>query len=343
MSFTYLLRLFLILLLINDVINAQNTLIPFRTDSGGCGYKTVNGNIIVPPIYNETYPFSEGIGVAVGKYNEIYDYKMFDTLYFFNQNGELLKKLFPYTVSCKIECDLCIYPNMRDGMFTNGLLPVGIASDTNYYSEAKWGFMNKNGDFVIKPEYYATNGFTDGLAPVCKRIFKKNDIYGKDKWFYIDTTGKKLKIGEFDGAYRFTEGLALVWKFKFGLGFINKTGKWVIKPKYSEAFPFYEGLAAAAITSKDTVYYGWNILKWGFIDKFGKWVIKPKFLMVTPFLNGIAKAGIGTVEQYIDEYTSVIFKGKIVEIDKTGKIIRTICEEEDEGTCDMDIRNELMR
>ena len=51
--------------------------------------------------------------------------------------------------------------------------------------------------------------------------------------------------------------LALVGKDK--VGFINRTGKFVIKPVYDDAMPFKDGCAAVN-----------NNGKWGFIDENGK-------------------------------------------------------------------------
>jgi hypothetical protein len=357
-----LLNLFFFILAINassTYILAQQELIPYRTDEGKAGYKNLKDEIIVPAIYEETYPFSEGIGIAVG----LNGYEKYDTLYFFNMKGKLIKIKYPFTVRCPIyDCDHCDYPNMKEGIFSNGLLPVGVPGDIkDSYSNAKWGFMNKEGDLIIKPEFDATNGFSDGLAPVSIKINKnEEDDFGVDNWFYIFTNGKKKDIGEFNEAYRFSEGLALVsfkknMQKKLGLknscAFIDKQGNVKIKGDFTIAFPFYEGLAAAAIPDSDTIAdFGDTIMKWGFIDKSGEWVIEPQFVMVLPFLNGVATAGIGKVTEYIEgEITSVFFTGRIVEIDKNGKILGTIKEskgnedDDDFDGCCIDLIDEIKR
>ncbi|EGQ2639350.1 WG repeat-containing protein, partial [Campylobacter coli] len=49
-------------------------------------------------------------------------------------------------------------------------------------------------------------------------------------------------------------------------GFIDRSGKFVIEPKFDDAWNFNEGLAGVELNGK-----------WGFIDKSGKIVIEPKF------------------------------------------------------------------
>src|SRR5207249_10656305 len=40
----------------------------------------------------------------------------------------------------------------------------------------RWGFIDKNGDFVINPQYHEAGGFGNGLAPV----------KSADRWGFID-------------------------------------------------------------------------------------------------------------------------------------------------------------
>ncbi|ECC1273812.1 WG repeat-containing protein, partial [Campylobacter coli] len=49
-------------------------------------------------------------------------------------------------------------------------------------------------------------------------------------------------------------------------GFIDRSGKFVIKPKFDSIWDFSEGLAKVKLNGK-----------YGFIDKSGKIVIEPKF------------------------------------------------------------------
>jgi outer membrane protease len=85
---------------------------------------------------------------------------------------------------------------------------------------------------------------------------------------------------------------------KCKIGYIDKTGKFVINPQnFNLAFDFSEGLAAIH-----------NGEKYGFIDKTGNFVIPPQFDNVENFKHGLAKV--------------ITYKGgKIGYIDKTGKYV----------------------
>jgi hypothetical protein len=75
----------------------------------------------------------------------------------------------------------------------------------------------------------------------------------------------------------FVEGLSR-WKFGNKYGFVDHSGKVVIKPQFDLTFHFSEGLAAVRIGGK-----------WGYVDKSGKMVIKPKaWMSAEDFHHGLA-------------------------------------------------------
>jgi hypothetical protein len=96
----------------------------------------------------------------------------------------------------------------------------------------------------------------------------------------------------------FVNGLAR-WKFGNKYGFIDSTGKTVIKPKFDLTFHFSEGLAAVMLGGK-----------WGYIDTAGKMLILPMPLMrAEDFHHGLAF--VSTKD------------GKYGYIDKSGKYVWT--------------------
>lgn len=100
----------------------------------------------------------------------------------------------------------------------------------------KWGYIDKNGKMVIKPEYDKAERFSEGLAAVA--------INGK--WGYIDKLGKFVLEPRFNEAMAFNEGLAFV---KIG------------------------GYDANAIID---VIGGFDTEgKWGYVDRVGRYIWQP--------------------------------------------------------------------
>lgn len=125
---------------------------------------------------------------------------------------------------------------------------------------------------------------------------RKKYIYG-----FMDKTGKLVITPKFDDAFPFSEGLSAI-KIDGKWGFIDKTGRMIIHPHFQEALDFNEGVAGARINDK-----------WGFIDKSGKFIIDPLFHIVYSFSEGLAPVTI-IKEEYSDN-----LQLRCGYIDKTGK------------------------
>ena len=188
-------------------------------------------------------------------------------------------------------------------LFSDGLAAVLIKN--------KWGYIDRQGHVAIAPQYTAASGFSEGLAAV-----EVNNKYG-----FIDRYGKMVIKPKYDFALAFTEGVAAcsigggyhiidrngkvlaelgedctdVENFSCGLaaaefnvgdgdwryGAIDKTGKMVIKPKFSFAYTFEEDLMPVVVNDGD---------KCGFVNKEGKCVIAPEFDETESFSEGLAPA-----------------------------------------------------
>lgn len=147
--------------------------------------------------------------------------------------------------------DYTIYPSraMRDGKgFYGGRAKVTLNN--------KAGFINRDGQLVIKARFDDAGRFSEGLAPV--------EINGK--WGYINKAGAVVIPLKFDWALGFYEGRALVM-IKDKWGYIDAKGLVVVAPRFDEAGSFSEGVARVCIYDEN--------YKWGFIDKAGNWVLKP--------------------------------------------------------------------
>ena len=116
---------------------------------------------------------------------------------------------------------------------------------------------------------------------------------GNDKMGFVDKNGKFIIEPKFDNAYPFAEdGLARVQQ-NMCWGYINTSGKYVIEPIFGNAYDFDEyGMALV-------FYEG----RHGFIDKNGDWVIENKYTSIGNFAeNGLAKVGAYIGEEHYYGY-----------------------------------------
>ena len=101
-------------------------------------------------------------------------------------------------------------------------------------------------------------------------------------------------------------------------GYINQTGKIVIKPTYAWADDFHDGVAVVVIKdrsdgSEDSK--GNDSLTYGAIDMNGKMVVKPDYSSITMFNEGVA----GAIK--IDDIT---YDQTYFILDKKGKVLYTL-------------------
>jgi WG containing repeat len=234
--------------------------------------------------------------------------------------------------------------------------------------DGKWGYIDKTGKVTISPQFYYANDFHEGVAwiepfavldisvrgvhairlqlidesgKVCApKIYSSAlpfyeglalatvpgehgagyiDITGKfviaqddslqwagsfseglaaikqgGKIGFIDKTGKTVIVPQFSEVYRYREGLAAVKQGK-RWGFLDKTGKIVIPPQYEIAYGHFEGLAAVRDGGK-----------WGFIDKTGAMAIKPQFSDALEFADGLAPVKEDGKWGYIDKTGTMV-------------------------------------
>ena len=113
---------------------------------------------------------------------------------------------------------IIVKPQFTDAHYVfsdEGLVAVAIGEEGNKL----WGFINRTGQWVIRPKYQDVRAFHGGRAPV--KV--------KDKWSYIDAKGTLITKPQFDEAYLFIGGVA---KVKVGNkeGYINETGELFMEP-----------------------------------------------------------------------------------------------------------------
>lgn len=109
---------------------------------------------------------------------------------------------------------------------------------------SKWGFVDQNNIWIIKPKFDEAKGFSEGIAPVKK----------KNKWGYINQEGKFVVKPSFGNAKQFHEGYAAVLSPEpiynkemraqyLAWGYINQLGELKIPYQYRDAKHFDNNLA----------------------------------------------------------------------------------------------------
>ena len=180
----------------------------------------------------------------------------------------------------KIIADTRFYEvDHRNGFAGSGL---AFAATGTSGRDAKYGFINKSGEWVIKPQFAKAKAFSrNGLAAAA---IKDDSEY--EKWGYIDKSGKWVIEPVFNQAYNFDDdGLALVDSDFFVFGVIDRTGNYVIEPEYDYISYDY---ATEMLYDEDLIHVEKDG-KYGYFDRKGNEVIKTKYTALGGFApNGLA-------------------------------------------------------
>ena len=201
---------------------------------------------------------------------------------------------------------------VREGYsyFSEGLMAVS--------DNGKTGFVDKQLQWVIQPQFSDARAFSEGRAAV--------QVAGN--WGYIDKTGRTVVPAMYDWVWPFSDGLALV-RVKLPsetlFGFVDSNGRERIPPRFTYATSFKEDRAlvrshgeALAIIDKNA-----NVISnidadmanefseglaaarvgglWGFVDLSGIWRVTPRFTRVDSFWHGLARVAWQGGHGYIDK------------------------------------------
>lgn len=218
------------------------------------------GEFIISPQFDGAREFNEGLAnVKIdGKWGVI------------DKDGKILvPPEFDYIDSFKDSCAYIRDNNKYGFVFLEPTKIIPPAyEDVRGFSEGlaavlkdgKWGYIDLNGKMVINPEYNSAGKFINGKAYVVKEgkgcFINKNgapqgefeEIEFDDKWSYEDEPW-------YDRGERTLHG------------FIDKKGKFIIRPKFRAASSLnLQGIATVKIDRK-----------WGIIDTTGTYIIEPEY------------------------------------------------------------------
>jgi hypothetical protein len=192
---------------------------------------------------------------------------------------------------------------------------------TEYKYHGKFGFIDKQLNLVVEPQFdsvsyrqdfytVVVNGKTgvinrDGVvvvAPVFENV-KYGDVWAvqvNDKWGFFDKNELKYVVEpKYDEAFGIYKDAARV-KLDGKWGIVNAKMEYTIPPTYANLQDFSEGLAGAQLEPDGL---------WGYINPQMEFVIKAQYDRVEGFYNGEAK---------------VVINGDKFVIDTAGNVLRSI-------------------
>ena len=196
-------------------------------------------------------------------------------------------------------------------MFREGLSTFG--------KDGKCGYMDKQGNTVISPEYDSASPFHQGVAAVAK----------DGKWGAIDQNGKTIIPLEYDFVQIPSEGVCGVIQ-NHRRGYIDLSGNTVIPltDRYMTIAPFQCGAAVVEVGNwppylekkanesdreyldryRDAVIKASQNNRYGAINKKGELTVELKYQYLSWFCDGLAAASIDGKKMYINTSGETVFE-----------------------------------
>ena len=190
-----------------------------------------------------------------------------------------------------------------------------------------YGYFDKDINLIIPPKYHYADDFRNGYATV-------ND---GNEWLYVDKKGNEIRPeNKYARLSHFSDGRARVSTIKINegnlayfsdyeddagiWGYIDESGKEIIKPQYVYAFDFINNRAIVAKgewkKKKKNLYVTKEEL-WGVIDKNGNEIIPCKYDEIKQFIND----DWSVCEDYYQVHIGGWKEGKWAIADRNGNFI----------------------
>jgi hypothetical protein len=246
---------------INNATEPKIVSIDIKDKKGKWGYCDISGKIVIPLKYTNTTFFDQGMaGVEInGKWGfintqgEIVVQPIYDTIGSFSQGLAIVAKnnLYGY-VNLKGEEVIKVQYTGAD-TFANGYALVFEKYTSKNNNKTNIGrLINLKGEIVTDAKYDIDLVFSNGLATysLSDTKYEGNFILG-----LINMKGQVVTQPVYREILDFSDGLARVMVYKLdkvyneynpNFGFIDNTGKEIIKPIYAKAEPFSYGKTVIA-------------------------------------------------------------------------------------------------
>ncbi len=334
----------------------------FDIKIGKYGYMDYNGNLIVPAIYDSTYPFSD-FGTAL-----VVNFDSTNSATIINAEGTMLLDIKYDTIEVDENTQTIKYTidtntkDIKDEFVTyegccdfQGNVLVSLSTKYNklwYFSEERI-FVKKDGKFMIVDK---DGNIYKTLDKITRLGYKGEDriAYSTDQYNNIKTFTGKWGYMDMDGNIIVEEQYSKVTKFSYGIAaVIQGTSEYLLIDKNGKTIAKYNNVEFGGYTVlnpiSDGIIIGRSDGKYGAINSKGEWIIKPTFSFAS-INEGIISAYIsskpGEIVKYYyfdingkklleEEYPCTKYEnghifsiknGRIVMLDIKGKTILTIPE-----------------
>jgi hypothetical protein len=231
---------------------------PFADEKGHIGFLASNGTVVLAPRFDQATPFAEGFSAV----------RMGARWGYVNRGGTLaIEPRFDFADS-----------------FSEGRAVIGVGAG----AARRFGFIDETGAVVVEPAYADARSVHDGLARVMEIGPPRADVY-------LDKNGKVAWKSPGSPSFDFHDGLARVQK-EDKVGFVDKTGKWIISPRFDSAGDFREGLAPFSIDQR-----------WGYVGRAGETVANHVYLEASAFTDGLGRVLTPEKVSFLDRTGRVVF------------------------------------
>lgn len=248
------------------------------SSKGYMGLINFDGDVVVSPIYEGISDVKDGVFST----KRGMEYTIFD------KDGKELFKTVDY---------------MFIGESSEGLIPFAKGKN----EDMRMGFIDKNENVIIEPEYSYVWEFKNGKA-----LVQTTD----EKELIIDKNGKVLTEMKYENVFpdekNETFTFMEVKDDKNIFGYLDDKGNVLIQPKFNMAESFEDDMAVVGIEDKSKEGY----YKYGIIDKGGEFIVEPQYSYISYLGDGL----FAVAQDEIEPMNNSIYTKKAI-MNNEGKIL----------------------